>query len=265
MPGKNAAMIDLFKNCQKLIVTIVSRDKTARIIKASKRKHAEGATIMRGQGTGIEKCKTFWGIPLEPEKDIIFTVVSDEHADEVLDIISKCVKMSKPGNGVAFILDITRFTGAVHLHKKENKPVDQPLKSMDETAQFELIVSIVGKGFCEEIIEASRKAGAEGGTIITGRGTGVHEHGKLLSFNIEPEKEVILTLVPQSITDRVLEAIVTTGKLDKPGKGIAFVLDVEKVLGINHLVHEMLQKNKTGNGNSETSTGGGGSKEVPKH
>ncbi|MDG5768017.1 P-II family nitrogen regulator [Balneolales bacterium ANBcel1] len=244
-------MIDILKNCQKLIVTVVSRDKTARVVKASKRKRAEGATIMHGQGTGIEKCKTFWGIPLEPEKDVIFTVVSDEHAEEVLDIISKSVKMSKPGNGVAFILDITRFTGAVHLHKKKNKPEDLPLKAMDETAQFELIVTIVDKGFCEEIITASRKAGAAGGTIITGRGTGVHERGRLLSFNIEPEKEVILTLVPQSITDEVLETIVKTGELDKPGKGIAFVLNVEKVLGINHLVQDMLHKHKQGNGSGE--------------
>ena len=235
-------MIDLLKNCQKLIISIVNRDKTSRIIKASRRKRAEGATIIHGQGTGIEQCKSFWGIPLEPENDVILTVVSDEHAEEVLDIISKSIKMGKPGNGVAFILDITRFTGAVHLHKKKQKPEDQPLKSMDETAQFELIVTIVNKGFCEEIIEASRNAGAAGGTILTGRGTGVHEHAKLFSFNIEPEKEVILTLVPERITDNVLEAIVKKGQLDKPGKGIAFVLNVEKVLGINHLLDEMLQK-----------------------
>jgi len=235
-------MIDLLKNCQKLILTIVSRSKTSKVVKASMRKRAEGATILHGEGTGIERCKTFWGIPLEPENDIIFTVVSDEHAEDVLDIISKSVKMSKPGNGVAMILDITRFTGAVHLHKKEQKPIDQPLKSMDITAQFELIVTIVNKGFCEEIIEASREAGAAGGTILHGRGTGVHEHAKLLSFTIEPEKEVILTLVPQKVTDRVLESIVKAGELDKPGKGIAFVLDVEKVLGINHLLEEMLDK-----------------------
>lgn len=237
-------MIDLLKHCQKLIISIVNREKTPVVVKASKRKRAEGATIIHGQGAGVEKCKTFWGIPMEPEKDVIFTVVSDEHAEEVLDIISKSVKMGKSGNGVAFILDITSFTGAVHLHKKKDKPTDQPLKSMDETAQFELIVSIVNKGFCEEIITAARKAGAAGGTILTGRGTGIHEHGKLFSFNIEPEKEVVLILVPQKITDKILESIVKTGELDKPGKGIAFVLNVEKAHGINHLLDGTLHKDK---------------------
>ncbi len=238
-------MIEQLKNCQKLIISIVNRDKTGLVVKASKRKRAEGATIIHGQGVCVERCKTFWGIPMEPERDIILTVVSDQHAEEVLDIISKSVKMGKPRNGIAMILDITRFTGAVHLQNQKNKPVDQPLKSMDATAQFELIITIVNKGFCEEIIEASRKAGAAGGTIMTGRGTGVHEYAKLLSFQIEPEKEIVLTLVPEKITDRVLEAIVKTGELDKPGKGIAFVLNVEKVLGINHLLDDMLQKAKS--------------------
>lgn len=238
-------MIETLKNCQKLIISIVSSNKTERLIKASRRKHAEGATVMRGLGIVTERCKTFWGIPLEPEKDVIFTVVSDDHAEEVLDIICKSLKLRKPGNGVAFILDITRFTGAVHLHKKDIKPEDQPLKVMDETAQFELIVSIVNKGYCEEIIDAAKNAGAAGGTIINGRGTGVHEHAKLFSINIEPEKEVVLTLVPEKTTDRVLEAIVQTGKLNEPGNGIAFVLNVEKAVGVNHLLDEDLKKQLT--------------------
>lgn len=236
-------MIDLLKNCQKLIVSIVNQKHTAKLIRASRRKHAEGATILRGTGTEAN-CKTFWGIPLEPVKDIVLTVVSDEHAEEVLDIISKSAKMGKPGNGVAFILDITKFTGAVHIQKSKQKPKHQPLKSMDETAQFDLIITIVNKGFCDKVIDASKEAGAAGGTVISGRGTGVHEYAKLFSIAIEPEKEVILTLVPENISENVLEAIVTSGELNKPGKGIAFVLDVEKVTGINHLLGDVEKLNQ---------------------
>lgn len=237
-------MIELLKNCQKLIISIVSQEKSAKLIKASKRKHAEGATILRGKGTETGNCDYFWGIPLEPEKDIVLTVVSDEHAEEVLNIIRKSTKMDKSGNGIAFILDITHFTGAVHIQKKTNKPLDQPLKSMDENAQFDLIVTIVNKGFCEEIINATRDVGAAGGTIIAGRGTGVHEHAKLFSIAIEPEKEVILTLVPEKITESVLKTIIKSGNLDKPGKGIAFVLDVEKAVGINHLLEDFANESK---------------------
>lgn len=108
--------------------------------------------------------------------------------------------------------------------------------SNKEEMEFQLIVSIVNKGHCGTVIDASLEAGAEGGTIITGRGSGIHEKAKIFSFAIEPEKEVVLTLVPSDRTEKVLDAIVKATKLNELGNGIAFVLEVEKTTGINHLI-----------------------------
>jgi len=108
---------------------------------------------------------------------------------------------------------------------------------MDKEVAFKLIVTIVNKGHCGKVMDASRDAGAEGGTILQGRGAGIHEKAKLFSFTIEPEKDVILTLVPSPRKDDVLHAIVKAGELDQPGKGIAFVLNVEQTVGINHPIN----------------------------
>ncbi len=102
---------------------------------------------------------------------------------------------------------------------------------------FDLIVTIINKGFAEEVVQHSKNAGAEGGTIINGRGTGVHENLKLFGISIEPEKEIVLTLIPKDKTNQVLCAISDAVQLDKPSKGIAFVLDVEKTVGIHHLTN----------------------------
>ncbi|MBM3284596.1 MAG: P-II family nitrogen regulator [Candidatus Aminicenantes bacterium] len=101
---------------------------------------------------------------------------------------------------------------------------------------YDLIVTIVNMGSSEKIIKASKEAGAEGGTIILGRGTGIHEKKTLLGIPIEPEKEIVLTAVPRSRTERVLAAIVKGGELDKPGTGIAFVLELKEIEGICHLL-----------------------------
>ncbi|MDD3521072.1 MAG: P-II family nitrogen regulator [Actinomycetota bacterium] len=111
-------------------------------------------------------------------------------------------------------------------------------KSCNEYTIFEnkhdLIVTIVKKGLSEKIIEATKKAGAEGGTIIFGRGTGIHEKAKLLGIPIEPEKEIIFTVAKKKITKDVLDSIVSSVNLNKPGTGIAFVIELSKVLGICH-------------------------------
>ncbi len=105
---------------------------------------------------------------------------------------------------------------------------------MEKSNQYELIVTIVNKNQSEIVVEASKQAGAEGGTIVFGRGTGVREQAKLFGITIEPEKELILTLIKRDLTETVLDSIIAKAGLNKPGKGIAFVLDVEKVVGINH-------------------------------
>jgi len=106
---------------------------------------------------------------------------------------------------------------------------------MEVSVPFNLVVTIVNRGRSEEIIEASRSAGAEGGTIIPGRGTGIRECAKLWGIPIEPEKEIVLTIVPRDKTDAIVQAIVQASGLDQPGSGIAFVVGLDRVLGICHL------------------------------
>ncbi|RQD79212.1 MAG: P-II family nitrogen regulator [Methanocalculus sp. MSAO_Arc1] len=99
----------------------------------------------------------------------------------------------------------------------------------------QLIVTIVKKGWAQEVIRASRDAGASGGTVIPARGTGIHEMQTLLGLRIEPEKDVILTIVNPDQTDEILEAIVKVADLEKPGTGIVFVINLDKVAGRVHM------------------------------
>ncbi len=106
---------------------------------------------------------------------------------------------------------------------------------METKGQYELIVTIVNRGDAEDVVSAAKSAGAEGSTIINARGTGIHENISFFGVTIEPEKEIILTMIRKDISENVMAAIVKAGKLNLPGKGIAFSLDVEKVAGVAHI------------------------------
>ena len=103
-----------------------------------------------------------------------------------------------------------------------------------------LIVSIVRKGWGSTVLEASVKAGAQGGTVLSGRGAGINEQEKMFGVSIEPEKEVILTLVQSDRADAILDEIVRAAELSDTGRGIAFVLPVEKVVGAAHFMKRRL-------------------------
>lgn len=106
---------------------------------------------------------------------------------------------------------------------------------MKYLTNFNVIFTIVERGKGEAIIQATHEAGAEGATLFFGRGTGIHEHRKILGIPIEPEKEIVITLIEKEKTDAILEAIVREGKLNEPGRGRAFVVSVEKIVGAPHL------------------------------
>ena len=99
-----------------------------------------------------------------------------------------------------------------------------------------LIVTIVRKGWGDSVLQASVKAGAQGGTVLFGRGAGINEREKIFGVSIEPEKEVGLTLVPPALADKVLHDIVRAAELNQTGRGIAFVLPVDRVAGVAHFM-----------------------------
>lgn len=106
------------------------------------------------------------------------------------------------------------------------------------TSDKALIVTIVRKGWGDQVLEASMKAGAEGGTIVFGRGIGIHEYKKIVGILIEPEKEIVFSVTSLDKVDTMLEEISKAAELDKPGAGLAFVVPVERVVGVVHLLGE---------------------------
>ncbi len=57
-----------------------------------------------------------------------------------------------------------------------------------------LIITIVRKGWGDKVLESSMKAGAEGGTILMGRGVGVHEI-KNTGNSYRARKDIVLSVV----------------------------------------------------------------------
>jgi nitrogen regulatory protein PII len=105
-----------------------------------------------------------------------------------------------------------------------------------------LIVSVVRKGWGSTVLEASVMAGARGGTVLFGRGAGIHEQEKIFGMSIEPEKEIVLTVVYADQVDTVLTEIVRAAELNDTGRGIAFVLPVEQVVGVAHFMRNRPEK-----------------------
>jgi nitrogen regulatory protein PII len=227
----------------KLIVTILKKGMARAAVQEAKKAGARGATVIYGRGTGIHE-RTFLGIHWNPEKEVVLTLVPAEQVETILNALVKAGKLNKPGTGIGFVLDTKKIGGITS--PAGSVPSDRETREVKEVEntpiQYDLIVTIVNKGYEDVVVDASKKAGAEGGTIISGRGTGIHEHAKLFNIPIEPEKNIVLTLIDRKKTEAVLEKIMEEAELNKPGRGIAFVMEVERAVGINHALNRMVNE-----------------------
>ncbi len=100
------------------------------------------------------------------------------------------------------------------------------------TFDHEAIFCIVNAGFSDAVMDAAKEFGARGGTVIRARGTANAEAEKLFNIAIQPEKEIVMILVDQSIKNDILHALYRAVGLKTPGQGIAFSLPVDQVVGL---------------------------------
>ncbi len=98
--------------------------------------------------------------------------------------------------------------------------------------QFQVIMALVKPHITDLVVDAVKKAGATGATVIPARGTGIHEAKTFFGLAIEDKTEILMFLVKEDLVATYLEVIKKAGKFDQPGTGIAFALPVSQVVGL---------------------------------
>ena len=95
----------------KLIIASVKPDYTDKVVDAAKDAGATGATIIPGRGTGIHEAKTFFGLTLETQTDIILLLIEEHIVPPVLEAIGEAGEFHKPGTGIAFVMPTEQVIG----------------------------------------------------------------------------------------------------------------------------------------------------------
>lgn len=106
---------------------------------------------------------------------------------------------------------------------------------------FKLIIVMVEDDKSDAVLDAAREAGATGATVLNqARGEGIQPRKTFLGLNLEARRDVLLLLVEEHRSRRILERIANVGGFDSsPGTGIAFQIDVEDAVGVRHQMRSL--------------------------
>lgn len=208
-----------------VFIYIVNHNDGSRVMKQAKKHGVRGTTAFLGHGTIESALLDFLGLN-DVRKELILMVTDETTGMNAMNGISRDLKLHRPGKGIAFALNVTRFLGSRGYTRELIR------EKRGEKEMYEAIFVIVDKGKGEYVIDAAKKAGSRGATLINARGSGIHETSTLFAMEIEPEKEIILILSESSGTEKIIDAVSTECEIEKPGSGILFTCDVTRTLGL---------------------------------
>lgn len=194
------------------------------------RQHDLGiGTIFHAHGTSRQKIWRILGLD-DVLLECLVIVGPRDKINGLIEAINDAYHLDLPNNGIGFTAPITSLRGT----REEKIWSDEDASNMDggEDVMYEAIVTIVDRGQAELVVELGNRAGAQGGTILHGRGT-ARKAKKVFNMEINPEKEIVLTIVKKEQTEEITQALYNGLNLHEPNSGILFTVGLEEVYGIS--------------------------------
>ena len=113
----------------KLIIALVEESKTNFVLEAARQAGATGSTVINhARGEGIETSKTFFGLTLETQRDMLMFLVEEHLSRCILEKIADVAEFDKTtGSGIAFQLDVEDAVGVAHQVEKLSQVVEDEI------------------------------------------------------------------------------------------------------------------------------------------
>ena len=100
----------------KLLIALVEDDKVDAVLDAAREAGATGATVLnQARGEGVTRQRTFFGLSLETQRDMVLFLVEEHLSRKILEEIARVGQFDdQHGAGIAFQVDVEDAVGVVH-------------------------------------------------------------------------------------------------------------------------------------------------------
>lgn len=191
------------------------------------------SVVLHAHGTAVRSMLDILGIESN-EKRVVLTIATQEKTRRLIDEQKRRLFIGVPGHGIVVSVPIKSIGGGKTVAFLGDS--QQPAKYTPElNYSYELIVAIANEGRTDLVMNAARSAGAAGGTVLHGKGTGSDKAEKFYSVSIAQEKEVILIVAKTEQKAGIMRAILEKAGPNTEAGTIVFSLPTSEVAGFGLL------------------------------
>lgn len=192
----------------------------------------------RGQGTAPSELLDIFGLG-GTARVITIGVLPKVAMPYLFKEIARKLYFHQRGGGIVITLPITGLQSPM-LHLLHDEATEQRIKErikgdMEEVhakSHYSVIWVSVAAGYCDEVVDTARAAGAKGATILRGRRRNPEPVSQHFGIPLQDEQEFVMIVIPKEKKNDVMTAICDACGLHTPAHGIIFSLPVEDAIGL---------------------------------
>ena len=112
-----------------VVFCIVNAGYSEAVMDSAREAGAMGGTVLRASGTANPQAERFFGLSIEPSKDMVMILIDSKIKENVLHNLYRDVGLKTEGQGIAFTLPVSDVVG---LTTQENAKAKQPVEQVAE-------------------------------------------------------------------------------------------------------------------------------------
>ena len=219
-----------------LVMTIVSRSRRETMEDIIHGLKLPLAITMLARGTATSDHLAVFGL-VPTEYALVLTVADRDQTRRLMRAAKLRMFIDIPGNGIMLSVPLKSVGGGKTMaYLTDNKTATGEKPDLNTT--HELIMVILNEGCSDMVMGAARPAGATGGTVLSGKGTGARESEKFLGISLASEKDLVLIVAEKAKRSAIMKAVMEKAGPGTAAGAICFTLPITAVEGLRRIEPE---------------------------
>ena len=192
---------------------------------------------LNAEGTASSEILDMLGLG-SVDKRVLISMMPKWFADIMLDKLHYELQMDAANSGIAFTIPLVGANNMMLQMMSQNTDTNNSSAEREEKSTMTesknvLIAAIINRGFSEDVMDAAKKAGASGGTVLHSRQLVNDEVNTFWGINVQDEREIVLIISNTDNKVNIMQAINEKCGVSSSAKGIVMALPIDSVIGIH--------------------------------
>ncbi len=220
--------------CLRLLLSVTQAEAEHRVVEVLQKNGIPLCFEARAKGTAPSELLNAIGLG-GTTRVLTVGLLPRANVPAVFDAINKALSYHRRGAGIAVTLPLTGVQNSIlqltapagcaesAAEKEKHGMNDQP---------YALLWVSVKAGHGDEAVDAARKAGARGGTVLKGSRYSTEDASSFLGISIREEQDLVMIVLPAQSKPAVMTAVTAVCGLNTPAHGVVVSMPVDEVMGL---------------------------------